>query len=691
MNEYQRRHIAAAFSHVDKRLAEIEAVLQAVGSQSPFSAYALDIEPMARHTVAGYLQRLREKMWMICRDLEISETGHRTGAAWTINCTLTGVMIDLVELQPQRVARYGTLEPEMAKKLAGICTDLQRLCGSAQDYLARGRGEDLTQRLTRLTAGPCDRDALLTLETVITRHGLIELRPMLESIVSRLETRDLEIAFFGRVSSGKSSLLNYLLGEEILPIGVLPVTAVLTRLCRAEVNELVVRSEISPPRHLPLSQIAEFVTEEGNPGNGKRITEVQVRMANPRLSEGVAFMDTPGVGSLATLGAAQTKAYLPRCDLGILLVDAGSTMNHEDIGLLRGFFDAAIPAMILISKADLLNATDRLRVIDYVSDQTRKELGSEIPVYPVSTRSLDAAMADQWFTQAIVPLTTRHQDLATQSIQRKTAHLAELAASYLQTLAGQAHPAAGPANGGPDVAQVDTILTEADDRIAGVASRLTRPIEAGLSGQMDSVVEEAAKETVASVRRGAGCSDALVRSLMNQMAQTAEETRRQLEELARSLEQTLKKVSQAYGSTVDLTLNETIAAFTPLPLADEKRLHELPPVSCSKLIAWQPRIAMWLVRRRMMRVSNIQIWSALSDHRAKVQAWLRDNLESVGNAYEAYVAMFRDQLRHVGDGRVGFETVEQVQTDLALLRKMVPSHAASTIAAGTEKSECEPS
>jgi GTP-binding protein EngB required for normal cell division len=687
MNQYHRRRIAATFRHIDGRLAEIEAILQAVGSQSPFSAYALDIEPMARHTVASYLQRLREKMWTAMQDLDISETGHRTGAAWAISCDLTGVMVDLADMEPQRLVGFGQLHPEAVKKIAGICADLQRLCSSAQAYLSRSRGEDLAQRLARLTAAPDDRNALAKLEGMITRHGLVELRPMLESIVERLESADLEVAFFGRVSSGKSSLLNHLLGEEILPVGVLPVTAVLTRLRRAEVSDLVVRFEISQPQRLPLDQIAEFVTEEGNPGNRKQVTEVQVRLANPRLAEGVAFMDTPGVGSLATLGAAQTKAYLPRCDLGILLIDAGSSMDHEDIALLRGFFDAAIPAMILISKADLLNAADRHRVRDYVSEQVRNELGSEIPVYPVSTRVPEAAMADHWFREAIGPLTQRHRELAAQSIRRKTAHLAELVVSYLEAMIGRSE-ATTSLEASLDTPQIEAVLAEADNRIAAVASSLAQPVEAGLSGSVERIIEQAAKHAVAAARKGVACPEALIAATAAEMAEAADGIRRRLEELARTLEQTLRKVSHACGGPDNLSLDETIAGFTPLPRADERRLSEIPQMRCSRMISWWPGLALRLVRRRMMHRGELPIWSALRDHRDRVQTWLKENLENTSNAYEAYVALFRDQLRHVGEGRVGFQDTEQVQADLGILREMAPVCAVSPHTGASSKSEC---
>ena len=690
MNEYHRRAIAITFHHIDGRLAEIEAILSAVGSQSPFSAYALDIEPLARHSVTGYLQRLREKMWSAVKCLQISHDGHRMSAAWAIRCAMIGVMVNLADIEPKRLDGYGTLQPEAAKTISGICADLRRLSESLLAYLARSRGEDLAQRLVRLTHAPRSSDALLNLEGIITRHGLVELRPMLENIVARLESPDLEVAFFGRVNSGKSSLLNYLLGTEILPVGVLPVTAVLTRLRRAEEAELIVRFEISEPQRLPLDRIAEFVTEEGNPGNERRVTEVEVRLPNPRLAEGVVFMDTPGIGSLATFGAAQTKAYLPRCDLGILLVDAGSTMNDEDMVLLHGFFEAAIPVTVLISKSDLLNAADRCRVIDYVKQLVSKELGNEIPVYPVSSRMPHAALADHWFTEAILPHMQRHQELAEQSIRRKIAHLEELAASYLETMIRRSGGTTSQKSGG-SVQQAEALLADADDRIAAVVEYTTKPVEARLSEVLNNIINQAAKEASVATRKSHPRSEALVAATLLAMAETADAARRQLEELARSLGKILQKISAACASPNNLTLNEAVAGFTPLPHADDARLDGIPEVRYPQLSSWWPALALRITKQRIMRRGYWPIWSALSDHRRKVRAWLKDNLDRVCQAYESYAALFRDQLRHTGtgDGRVGFENAEQVQADLALLRGLstasqenIPSQAKGRDATG---------
>ena len=95
------------------------------------------------------------------------------------------------------------------------------------------------------------------------------------------------------------------------------------------------RSLNHPRVRVATSQLWEYASEEGNPGNCKHVTRIVVRLASARMKSGVVLVDTPGVGSLATAGAAEAMAYLPRCDLGIILVDSASTLGREDLMLLR--------------------------------------------------------------------------------------------------------------------------------------------------------------------------------------------------------------------------------------------------------------------------------------------------------------------------------------------------------------------
>lgn len=676
MNAHHRRAIAATFRSIDKRLAEVEAILLAVGGQSPLSGYSLDVGPMERQAIVGYLQRIREKMWSAMKHLDVPSDGRQVSAAWAIRTTLIGVMIDLAEIEPRRLAGYGDVDPGAVTTLAGILTDLQRLSHGLEAYVRRAQGENLGERLARLETAPANREALTTIERIITRRGLVELRPMMDMVLSRLESTEFEIAFFGRVSSGKSSLLNYLLGRDVLPVGILPVTAVLTRLRPADSAELVVRFQISQPQRLPVERIAGFVTEEGNPDNKHRVAEVEVYLPSPRLAQGVAFIDTPGVGSLATFGAAQTKAYLPRCDLGVLLVDAGSSLNHEDLAILQGFYDAAIPTMVLLSKADLLSEEDRSRVISYIKQQTGDTVGGDVPVFPVSTRGADAALADAWFTQQIVPFIERHREHAAASMRRKIANLAETAASYLAGMLDRTRASDHRRDvGAPsqlDATRAEQLLATDAERIAAVAVRVTEPIDKGVAEQVSELVHSASTALVDQARRGERTPCALAEYALRALAEMANGARRQIAELGKALGESVGQLSEAFGLPPAVALDEVVATLSPLPPADEARLRDIPDVRCPRLLAIWPRLARCSLRRRIHERCGAMLWSLLNDHRAKLRTWLAAGLERLTNAYEAQAALFRDKLRAAGDGQSSGEPIEELEADLRALQQLAP-------------------
>jgi GTPase SAR1 family protein len=96
----------------------------------------------------------------------------------------------------------------------------------------------------------------------------------MDAIVKRLESPHFEIAVFGRVSCGKSSLLNHIAGRDVLPVGVTPVTAVPTRLARGDKLSSVICFAEVEPRIVPVEDLAEYASEQGNPGNEKHVTSV---------------------------------------------------------------------------------------------------------------------------------------------------------------------------------------------------------------------------------------------------------------------------------------------------------------------------------------------------------------------------------------------------------------------------------
>jgi hypothetical protein len=334
LNPSQRLHLLSSCQYADKLLSEIEATLAASQSRSPFPKFQPDISPAQAKVVQDYIARMRAQLVRILVAQGVAIPAPHIGSVHSIRVTLGFADIAFDECRPKRMAGYGELADGAAAEIEGLVDEMQGVISRLDSYLAQGQSADLAQRLRRLEEAGSDIGQVKSLERAIDQHGLVEFRPALGTIIDRLEGNAFEIAVFGRVSSGKSSLLNHIVERDVLPVGVNPVTAVPTRLAYGSQARATAWFADRKPEQFDTARLAEFVTEERNPANVQNVTRIVVELPAPRLREGVVYVDTPGLGSLATAGASETRAYLPRCDLGVVLIDAGSTLTEDDLATI---------------------------------------------------------------------------------------------------------------------------------------------------------------------------------------------------------------------------------------------------------------------------------------------------------------------------------------------------------------------
>jgi small GTP-binding protein len=388
LNEYQKRRLRIACEHIDKQLSEIESVLYQASSKAAFPKYRSEVTSAERRTIENYIARIRAQLLRILEGMDIPKKEPSIPARHSIHVALTFIEIAAEELYPKYMQGYGTVPESAAAELNGIAGELLGLATKLDRYVIEGVGEDLKQRLERLEQTRDEMQLLRRIERVVSERGLVEFRSTIADILDRAEDQSFEIAVFGRVSSGKSSLLNAILGTDVLPVGVTPVTSVPTRITHGENPVMTASFADRPTQTISLGQLSEFVTEQQNPGNIKHVSRVVVQLPVPRIQNGVTFVDTPGLGSLATRGAAETLAYLPKCDLGIVLIDAGSSLTPDDLQTILALNEATIPVMVLLSKADLLADHDRERVLAYIREHISTECKLDVSVHPVSAGQL---------------------------------------------------------------------------------------------------------------------------------------------------------------------------------------------------------------------------------------------------------------------------------------------------------------
>ena len=671
LNPSQRLHLLTSCQYADKLLSEIEATLVASESRSPFPKFKPDLSPAQAKVVQDYLARMRAQLVRILDNQGIPIPAPHIGSIHSIRVTLGFVGIAFDECRPRRMAGYGELADSAAVEMAGLVDEIQGIVSRLDSYLAQGQSADLEERLDRLQRAGGDVALVQTLERAIHQHGLVEFRPALATIIDRLETDTFEIAVFGRVSCGKSSLLNHVVERDLLPVGVTPVTAVPTRLAYGPQPRATAWFADRKPELFGVERLAEFVTEQHNPANARHVTRIVVELPARRLREGVVYVDTPGLGSLATSGAAETRAYLPRCDLGVVLIDAGSTLTQDDLATIRALYDAGVSAAVLLSKVDLLAPADRERALEYVTDHIRSGLGLALPVHTVSIKAECGALLEKWLDVEILPLYDRYAELARQSVNRKIGALrwgveAALKARLRRSVSG----------GRIDIGKLrvwETVLRTTAGKVAEARAACIDATDA-LHQCADELIRAAANDLVDAWRSGdVRTGESFIRNRLERAAGgKAAEIASGIQKVAVTAGTALTTVAMELELENRPDPDELLAVLENMPRLDLGDLAlEIAPGAFASLLGrgWTAG----RVERRIRTHAGKLITDAVEIYARVLQAWVRKTFTELQDRFDSYADAYRAHVNRLAANQTGFADEEALRDSLAALASLEPT------------------
>jgi GTPase Era involved in 16S rRNA processing len=660
-SEHHQRHVRTTFQYIDKLLSEAEHTMADAGSPSPFRRHSDDTTPIQRKVTHDYILRIREAMRRVMEEFNIAPPEPHSGAVWAAGINLMYCSISLNELTPERMAAYGPLSIESADKLDRVRAELDGLVAKLRGFLGKGAGGDLQQRLQQLGKTGDEIRLLSEIERIITAHGLVEFRGTLSMLLDRMESAAFEVGVFGRVSSGKSSLLNYILQTDVLPTGVTPVTAIPTRISHGPIPEAGIEFAEAQPQIIPLFELPEFATEQKNPGNKKHVTRIFLKLPSDRLGEGVTFVDTPGLGSLAVAGAQETIAYLPRCDLGIVLIDASAGLTEDDLVVVQALYQAGASAMILISKADLFSPSDRDQMILYVKTSLHEQLHLEAPVHAVSVFGAAAVMCDHWFETELRPFLTEHQQLAVISQKRKIGVLRE---NVIAALERRLEVGTVSRNAASVPNETREALREGDrvlERAQGESFFLTRKIAKMHQAIVDIVAQRiaAALSNSEDVDPASVFSETLTQMIAEPVAATL-----------RSIEHTrdeLMKAAQHAAATSGHGAPEELPRAAGMPMLD---VHEI----SQRIVIEKPRMLLLLgqgavaskIRRQLEQQYDRALLEFLSLYANRLRRWMEQSMNALRNAFNAFADMYRADFESTARAP-GLSEDSAIRNDLLIL------------------------
>lgn len=221
------------------------------------------------------------------------------------------------------------------------------------------------------------RDLLEQVGTIAAECGMHSLsNEITQERLPSLSRGRITLVVLGEFNHGKSTVINALLGDDVLPMGITPTTAVITHLVHAE--EPVVT--IQPPNHgkpytIAYEGMEAAVRESGD--EGEEPEYVEIGYPNEVLKNSLVLVDTPGVNDISRQKVEITYGYLPRADVILYVLDATQVLKKSEVTFIRDRLlkSSSDRIIFVLNKIDALSPDDIEEVVQYARERLEQLLG----------------------------------------------------------------------------------------------------------------------------------------------------------------------------------------------------------------------------------------------------------------------------------------------------------------------------
>ena len=217
-------------------------------------------------------------------------------------------------------------------------------------------------------------------------EGNEQLQREYQSLLACLAEDRFHLAVVGQSSRGKSTLMNAILGMDRLPTGIVPITSVITSVSYGSHERVRLIFQGSNLYHdVPLTDLPNYITEQRNPGNQKKIDVADVQLPAEILQRGFYFVDTPGFGSAISENTETTRRFFPRADAFVFVTSFESPFNAEELSFLREARSRQRRVFLVVNKSDLVSDGQREQVMEFLHHLLTNESDfTQFEIFPLS-------------------------------------------------------------------------------------------------------------------------------------------------------------------------------------------------------------------------------------------------------------------------------------------------------------------
>ena len=242
-------------------------------------------------------------------------------------------------------------------------------------------------------------ESLIQLKEYSEDIGLVHTAKSIGDTVEKVANDHFEVAIVGEFKRGKSTLINALLGQEVLPADVLPATATLNRVTYSETPYVMVEYKDGGTERVDINKLADYVTKLSYESELKAETVKQatVYYDTSFCKNNVDIIDTPGLNDDEQMTNV-TLSILPEIDAAVFVISANSPFSQFEKEFLEkkmlssdmGRIIFAVNCFGTFSKEDedRIVETVEKRIGSYVMEKAKAVMGEDSKEFAVYKRKI---------------------------------------------------------------------------------------------------------------------------------------------------------------------------------------------------------------------------------------------------------------------------------------------------------------
>ena len=225
-------------------------------------------------------------------------------------------------------------------------------------------------------------------------YNLSDIASELKSESDKLKNEYLYLVVIGQFKRGKSTLINALIGNDLLPTAVLPLTSIITMIKFGEQQKVKIIFEDESVLIILHHELHNYITESGNPKNEKKVKLVEILSPSEFLKDGIVLIDTPGIGSLFLHNTKSTKSFIPKIDAAIFVLSVDPPITQTEFQFFEEVRSNVNKFYFVMNKVDLADKKSGKEIIDYTKNilsSTNLPAGQAVhniepKVFPISAK-----------------------------------------------------------------------------------------------------------------------------------------------------------------------------------------------------------------------------------------------------------------------------------------------------------------